>query len=48
MKISLGADERPPVVNHIRTWLEDQGYQVVWHGPEAGATDPWPDRKSVV
>lgn len=42
MKIALGADERPAVVDHIQEWLEGQGHKVTWHGPETGDTQPWP------
>lgn len=42
MKIALGADERLPVVDHVKAWLEKKGHQVVWHGPQVGSTLPWP------
>ncbi len=42
MKIALGADERLAVVDHVKAWLEKNGHQVVWHGPEVGSTLPWP------
>lgn len=42
MKISIGADERLPVVDHVIKWLEQRGHQPEWHGPEPGATLPWP------
>lgn len=42
MKLSIGADERLAVVEHIQDWLEEHGHQVSWHGPAAGETDPWP------
>lgn len=43
MKIALGADERLPVVDHVRVWLEKHGHQVFWYGPDAGSTEPWPE-----
>ena len=48
MKISIGADERLPVVDHVIKWLEKHGHQAVWHGPEPGATQPWPQIASQV
>lgn len=43
MKISLGADERLHVVDVALDYLKEKGYQVTWHGPEKGGTQPWPD-----
>jgi ribose 5-phosphate isomerase B len=43
MKISVGADERLYVVDVVLDYLLDKGYEVIWHGPEKGETQPWPD-----
>jgi ribose 5-phosphate isomerase B len=43
MKISVGADERLYVVDVVLDYLQDKGHQVIWHGPEKGETQPWPD-----
>ena len=43
MKISIGADERLHVVDVALDYLQDKGYQVTWHGPNKGKTQPWPD-----
>ena len=43
MKISIGADERLPVVDRVITWLETEGHEVIWHGPLPGESQPWPD-----
>ena len=43
MKISVGADERLYVVDVVLDYLQDKGYEIIWHGPEKGATQPWPD-----
>jgi len=43
MRISIGADERLHVVEVALVYLEEKGYKVLWHGPEEGATDPWPE-----
>ncbi|MEX1247856.1 MAG: RpiB/LacA/LacB family sugar-phosphate isomerase [Anaerolineales bacterium] len=42
MKLALGSDERLPVVDHVRQWLQEHGHEVAWHGPDQGATLPWP------
>lgn len=42
MVISIGADERLPVVETALHFLEEHGHTAFWHGPEPGATDPWP------
>lgn len=42
MRIALGADERLAVVDHVKAWLQKNGHQVDWYGPEAGSTQPWP------
>ncbi len=42
MKISIGADERLPVVETALQYLEKNGHQAEWYGPEPGATEPWP------
>src|SRR3972149_2563779 len=42
MKISIGADERLPVVDHAIRWLQHYGHEIEWHGPESGAALPWP------
>ncbi len=42
MKISIGADERLAVVDRVLELLAEQGHEVVWHGPDKGQTDPWP------
>ena len=43
MKISLGADERLYVVDVVLDYLKNNGHEVIWHGPEKGETQPWPD-----
>ncbi len=43
MKVSVGADERLYVVDVVLDYLQDKGHEVIWHGPEKGATQPWPD-----
>jgi ribose 5-phosphate isomerase B len=43
MKISVGADERLYVVDVVLDYLKDKGHQVIWHGPEKGKTQPWPE-----
>jgi ribose 5-phosphate isomerase B len=42
MKLSVGADERLHVVDTVLKWLEEQGHQVQWYGPEQDETHPWP------
>ncbi|KAA3645451.1 MAG: RpiB/LacA/LacB family sugar-phosphate isomerase [Chloroflexi bacterium] len=43
MKISLGADERLHVVDVVIDQLKQDGHEVQYHGPESGATQPWPE-----
>jgi len=43
MKVSVGADERLYVVDVVLDYLQDKGHEVIWHGPEKDATQPWPD-----
>ncbi len=43
MKIAVGADERLHVVDVVLNYLKEKGHEVIWHGPEQGATHPWPD-----
>ncbi|GAB4420960.1 MAG: RpiB/LacA/LacB family sugar-phosphate isomerase [Anaerolineales bacterium] len=43
MRISVGADERLQVVNTALDYLKENGHQIIWHGPDAGDTQPWPD-----
>lgn len=40
--ISVGADERKPVVDFVINNLTERGYQVIWYGPSEGAGYPWP------
>lgn len=42
MKISIGADERLPVVETAITELQARGHTVQWYGPAPEVTDPWP------
>lgn len=42
MKISIGADERLPVVETAIAELKERGYTVQWYGPAIGETEPWP------
>jgi len=42
MKISIGADERLHVVDVVLDYLKETGYDVTWHGPKKGETQPWP------
>ncbi|MCS6993132.1 MAG: RpiB/LacA/LacB family sugar-phosphate isomerase [Anaerolineales bacterium] len=42
MKIALGADERLPVVETIQRYLSEHGHHVLWFGPLAEQTSPWP------
>jgi ribose 5-phosphate isomerase B len=42
MKLSVGADERLPVVDTVLEKLEAMGHQVTWYGPKPGDTTPWP------
>ena len=43
MKISVGFDERPGVVDAVLKTLEEMGHEISWTGPEAGGTEPWPE-----
>ena len=43
MKISVGADERNHTVEWILKYLNEEGNQVVWYGPQPGETGHWPD-----
>jgi ribose 5-phosphate isomerase B len=43
MKISVGADERLYVVDVVLDYLKEKGHEAIWHGPEKGKTQPWPD-----
>ncbi len=43
MRISVGADERLHVVEVALNYLKEKGHEIVWYGPEKGATQPWPD-----
>ena len=43
MKVSIGADERLPVVDSVIEYLKEKGHEVTWYGPEKGETQPWPD-----
>lgn len=48
MKLSLGADERLPVVDALLSHLAQEGHKVTWYGPEAGDTHPWPQVAQLV
>ena len=43
MNIAVGADERTHTVEWVLRYLQEQGNEVVWYGPQVGETDPWPD-----
>ncbi|RKZ88644.1 MAG: galactose isomerase [Candidatus Parabeggiatoa sp. nov. 1] len=43
MKISVGADERLPIVESTLNYLREKGYESLWYGPERGETKPWPE-----
>jgi ribose 5-phosphate isomerase B len=43
MKISLGADERSPVVTSVLKQLKENGHQVVYYGPRGKGSVPWPE-----
>jgi ribose 5-phosphate isomerase B len=43
MKISVGADERLHIVDVVLDYLQENGHQVTWYGPETGETQPWPE-----
>ena len=42
-KIAVGADEHLHIVDATLEYLQGSGYEVVWHGPDAGETEPWPE-----
>ncbi|MEW6715989.1 MAG: RpiB/LacA/LacB family sugar-phosphate isomerase [Chloroflexota bacterium] len=42
MKISVGSDERPNVVDTVLQYLEEDGHDVLCHAPKTGETLPWP------
>jgi ribose 5-phosphate isomerase B len=43
MKLSLGADERSPVVTAVLKQLKQQGHQVIYYGPKDKGNVPWPE-----
>ncbi len=43
MKISVGADERLPVVETAIAELKSRGHTIRWYGPEPGDSTPWPE-----
>lgn len=43
MKISIGADERKPVVDDVIEYLKKQGHILCWYGPGGPESVPWPD-----
>jgi len=43
VKVSLGADERLHVVDAVLDYLKEGCYQIIWHGPEKGESQPWPE-----
>jgi ribose 5-phosphate isomerase B len=43
MNISLGADERPHIVDVTLDYLKERGHDVTWYGPPKGDTQPWPE-----
>ena len=43
MKISIGADERLSIVETVLKYLEENGHQAAWHGPQPGEAEPWPE-----
>ena len=43
MKIAIGADERLTVVEAALEYLAERGDEVIWFGPEADETQPWPE-----
>lgn len=43
MKISVGADERHTVVDHVLKLLKKAGHQVTFYGPSEKGSVPWPE-----
>src|SRR5512135_420466 len=43
MKLSVGADERHAVVDHVLKQLKKAGHKVTWYGPSGKANVPWPE-----
>lgn len=41
MIISLGADERLPIVEDVYQYLKEQGNELIWHGPEYEQSVLW-------
>jgi len=48
MNISIGADERKPVVVEVMEYLTKKGHMLKWHGPQRQETVPWPDVAATV
>ena len=42
MKISVAADEKLSIAEHVLAYLEEKNYSVSWLGPAPGETLPWP------
>lgn len=43
MKISIGADERKPVVDDVIDYLKKKGHILAWYGPSGPESVPWPE-----
>lgn len=43
MRLSVGADERNPVVDAVIKLLKRDGHRVVFYGPSGRASVPWPE-----
>jgi ribose 5-phosphate isomerase B len=43
MKISLGADERSPIVDFVLKFLKDADHEVIYYGPRGKGSVPWPE-----
>ena len=43
MKISIGADERKPVVDDVIEYLKKKGHILRWYGPSGLENTPWPE-----
>ncbi len=43
MNLSVGADERHPVVDHVLKQLKKAGHKITWYGPSGKANVPWPE-----
>ncbi len=43
MKISVGADERSPVVSSVLEQLKILGHEVIYYGPRGKGNVPWPE-----